>query len=91
MQYKKVGYTAIMNKRCHRCNGWLRVRGKIPQPLTTAYGGEYCSTGCAMSAITEYEKNNAVMKPEQAKLQEEIQKAIDDNTVEWFINPDEIA
>ena len=44
-----------------------------------------------MSAISQYEKTNAVMKPKQAELQEEIQKAIDDGEVEWFINPDEIA
>ena len=80
-----------MNKKCHHCNGWLRMRGKVPQSLTTAYGGEYCSTGWALSAISQYEKTNAVMKPEQAELQEEIQKAIDDGEVEWFINPDELA
>ena len=67
------------------------MRGKVPQSLTTAYGGEYCSTGCAMSAINQYEKTNAVMKPEQAERQEEIQRAIDGGAVEWFINPDEIA
>jgi len=44
-----------------------------------------------MSAIVDWEKKNAKMKPESAKLQEEIQKAIDNNEVEWFINPDEIA
>ena len=42
-----------------------------------------------MSAISQYEKTNAVMRPEQAERQEEIQKAIDGG--EWFINPDEIA
>lgn len=67
------------------------MRGKVPQSLTTAYGGEYCSTGCAMSAISHYEKTNEVMKPEQAERQEEIQKAIDEGGVEWFINPDAIA
>ena len=67
------------------------MRGKIPQPLTTAYGGEYCSTGCCMSAITVWEKKNAKMKPESEALQEEIQKAIDNNEVEWFINPNELA
>jgi len=44
-----------------------------------------------MSAINKWEKKNAVMKPESRKLQEEIQSAIDNGEVEWFINPDAIA
>ena len=44
-----------------------------------------------MSAITVWEKKNAKMKPESEALQEEIQKAIDNNEVEWFINPNELA
>jgi len=67
------------------------MRKNKPLPLTTGYGGEYCSTGCCMSAIVEWEKKNAVMKPESQKLQDEIQKALDNGEVEWFINPDEIA
>ena len=91
MPYKRLVLLDYMNTKCHQCNGWLRMRGKVPQPLTTAYGGEYCSTGCAMSAIVDWENKNAKMKPESAKLQEEIQKAIDNNEVEWFINPDDLA
>lgn len=80
-----------MNTKCHNCNGWLPIRNQKPMPLTTGYGGEYCSTGCAMSAINQWEKKNAAMKPESKKLQGEIQSAIDNGEVEWFINPDELA
>lgn len=44
-----------------------------------------------MSAIVDWEKKNAPMKPESKKLQEEIQTAIDNGEVEWFVNPDELA
>ena len=80
-----------MNTKCQQCNGFLRMRKNIPQSVTTGYGGEYCSTGCAMSAITEWEKNNAVMKPESQKVQDQIQDAIDSGKIEWFINPDELS
>ena len=85
-----------MSLRCTKCDGFLQVRIKPNKSFEPVFNrikyddGRYCSTGCAMAAIDEWEKKiesgvECKVNEEMNEEQKAIQDAIDNGNVEWFI------